>query len=45
MKLSGFSNGFLRASVARLDSAEWMLNVSDGRAVEVVETLIVEALA
>ena len=42
MKLSGFNKGFLRDSVVRLDSAEWMLNVSDGRAVEVVETLMVE---
>lgn len=41
MNPSGFS--FLRDSVVRLDSAECMLNVSDGRAVDVVETLTVEA--
>lgn len=45
MKLSGFNNGFLRDSLVRLDSAEWMLNVSEGRAVEVVETLKVESPA
>ena len=47
-RFSGFSEGFLRESRVRPErpeSLECMLNVSDGRAVAVVDTLMLEVLA
>ncbi len=45
MKFSGFSDGFLRESEERIDSFECTLYDSEGRAVDVVETLILDVLA
>lgn len=44
-RLSGFSEGFFSVRDERPESLECMLNVSDGRAVAVVDTLMLEVLA